>query len=74
MSKWSHWNYRSFVDENGDYGFIEVYYDENENILSYSHFMRPGGSSIKDLEFDLEKMAEALNKPTLHINDLPQNK
>jgi hypothetical protein len=72
MKNWSHWNYRVYCDENGDYGFIETYYDDKENIIAYSEYVRPYGESIKDLELDLEKMAEALNKPTLFISDMPK--
>ena len=71
MSRWSHWNYRTFCNEVNEFGFIEVYYDKEENIVAYSDFSSPFGDSIKDLEFDLEKMAEALNKPTLYKGDLP---
>lgn len=71
MSEWSHWNYRVFCNERNEFGFIEVYYDKEENIVTYSDFVSPFGDSIKDLEFNLEKMAEALNKPTIYEGDLP---
>ena len=66
------WNYRVLKKADGSYGFIEVYYNEDGIITSYSEdFMHPYGESERDLEDDLEKMASALNKPTLLEIDLP---
>lgn len=72
MNNWSYCNYRVFCNEDQEFGFIEVYYDDKENIICYSDFVRPYGESIQNLELDLEKMAEALNKPTLFIGDMPK--
>lgn len=74
MDKYSRWDYRTLCNETGECWFIEVYYDEKSNILDYSDAATPYGQNIKDLEFSLEKMAEALNKPTLFIGDLPKDK
>ncbi len=64
------WEYRVLQDEQGDYGFVEVYYSNEDKIMSYSEFINPCGKNIKDLELDLEQMAEALNKPTLYWRDI----
>lgn len=65
------WNYRTYKDKHGNFGFIEVYYREDGSISMYSDFIRPHGENLNDLEEDLERMAEALNKPILFENDLP---
>jgi len=65
------WEYRVFKNKNGEFGFIEVYSDDNGKIDSWSlDFMNPQGDTIRDLEDDLERMARALNKPTLEDKDL----
>lgn len=74
MSKYSRWDYRTLCNQDGEHWFIEVYYDEEDNILAYSGAMTPYGQNKNDLEFSLEKMAEALNKPTLMKEDLPKGK
>lgn len=68
------WDYRVYCDQDGDHGLIEVYYSSDGAILSYSEFINPIGSNIKELELDLENMARALNKPVLYYADMPDNK
>lgn len=74
MNNISTWDYRVYCDRDGDYGFIETYYDQEGNIISYSDFINPIGSNIKELELDLENMARALNKPPLFYADMPEYK
>ena len=73
MNKWSHCDYRVYCDEDNDYGLIEVFYGTDGQILCFSEFINPIGANIKELELDLEKMASALNKPTLYYADMPAN-
>ena len=73
MSEYSFWDYRVLCDEAGAYAFVEVYYTTDGSIKAYtSEPASPYGNCERDLESDLEKMAEALNKPTLYPADMPQ--
>jgi len=66
------WQYR-VLSEHGNYGFVKVDLKEDGsagNIIRYDddetyYFEAPCGLTLKDLELDLERMAEALNKPAL---------
>jgi len=66
------WEYR-VLDDDGSFGFIKVTLDENRQVKSYYlnyGFDHPVGISFKELELELERMAEALNKPILTLNDI----
>ena len=63
------WEYR-VLDDEGIYRFIVVQLDQNgEPINDYDNFHSPVGNSIKDIELELERLAEALNKPVLIEGD-----
>ncbi len=66
------WEYR-VIDDEGSFGFITVALDENGQVKSHYlnyGFDYPVGTSMKELELELERMAEALNKPILTLNDI----
>ncbi len=66
------WEYR-VMDDDGSYGFITVAIDEQGKIKSHYlnyGFDYPVGTSFKELELELERMAEALNKPVLSKEDI----
>ena len=65
------WDYRVYHSQDG-YCFIRAVYKENGtlNIEEMDYWPEHArASSVKDLELDLERMAEALNKPVLTEGD-----
>lgn len=70
--KMQKWDYRVFQNEQGQFGFIECYYDRENNPVSRSDgFMEPYGEDLAELRKDLSRMTTALNKPVLTEKDFP---
>ena len=67
----SHWNYR--IVHEGDiqgYGIKEVHYnDEGVPIMYTAKYVYPYGETFNDLEWDLQLMSTALDKPILIYPD-----
>ncbi|HLP10945.1 MAG TPA: hypothetical protein VK177_03375 [Flavobacteriales bacterium] len=70
-----HWNYRVMKKKNTEgqyeFGIYEVYYDENEKVISYTeNSMTPVCGSAEALKYELEvRMREAFEKETLEYTD-----
>ncbi len=60
------WDYR-LVKKKGleYYGVIEVYYDLDGEVRSYSDFIPVCGASLEEVKADLERFKQALEKPIL---------
>lgn len=72
----SYWNYRvgkkaeHWCSEPIDrYSIIEVYYEDNGEVKGYTGFVGPQGESLEDLKADMQKMAEAFDKPIFEMDD-----
>jgi hypothetical protein len=65
------WDYR-LVKKKGleYYGVIEVYYDLDGEVRSYSDFIPVCGASLEEVKADLERFKQALEKPILLEEDL----
>lgn len=62
------WNYRVAKDRSGFYGIVEVYYDEQGKVSSYTDFIDPNyWEDVEDLKFTLEKMLKAFENPVLEV-------
>jgi hypothetical protein len=67
------WNYRVFREHDGDYIIREVFYDEQNNILTCTAgAVEPFGQTLGDLAADIESFREALTLPILSLDDIPQ--
>jgi hypothetical protein len=65
------WNYRLLKKKGIEYyGVIEVYYDEANNIKSYTDFIPVCGDSLEEVKADLERFRQALEKPIVLEEDL----
>jgi hypothetical protein len=65
------WNYRLLKKKGIEYyGVIEVYYDKDGNIKSYSDFIPVCGDSLEEVKADLERFRQALEKPIVLEEDL----
>jgi len=63
------WEYRLAKDENDTYLLIEVYYNRDGSIGTFTKNGFPGkGSSVEYLKGEVEDMLDAFNKPTLDLN------
>jgi hypothetical protein len=61
------WNYR-VVNNKGNFGIYEVYYDENGNANAWSQDpMEPYGESLEELRADLKRMLMALERPLFDL-------
>ncbi|MDY6938808.1 MAG: hypothetical protein SWY16_14180 [Cyanobacteriota bacterium] len=67
------WNYRVFLEENGDYIIREVFYSETGSILGCTeNAVEPWGESLEELTQNIEWFQEALALPVLTLADLPE--
>ncbi len=71
------WEYRVLhrtygpKDNEGDsYTIIEVYYDDNDEIVSWSDKMYPYGDTVQELIADLDLMQKAARKGHINEEDL----
>ncbi len=66
------WNYRVFLETNGDYIIREVFYDDDGGIIGCTEdSVEPKGRSLDDLAHDIEWFREALDLPILTLADIP---
>lgn len=65
----THWNYRAVEDAPQSFCIMEVYYDENENIVGWSNAYAPGGSTVEELKSDMQKQSDAIYAEWLHIQE-----
>ena len=66
------WDYRVFCEENGDHVVREVYYGENDVILSCTkNSVEPWGESLEELIRDIEAFKAATLLPVLKLADIP---
>ncbi|MGH9843840.1 MAG: hypothetical protein ACREEM_34320 [Blastocatellia bacterium] len=66
------WNYRVFLEENGDYVIREVFYDEDGWIIGCTENpVEPFGRNLDELAKHLEWFKDALGLPTLTLADIP---
>ena len=64
------WNYRILQIHDNVYEIIEVYYDESENIDSWTvNTMKPSGETKVELAADIEMMLAAQLHPVLIESD-----
>ena len=71
MSKFSHWNHRVLVDGSGC-SIIEVFYDKDNRITSWSRPHAPWGEDVEELRADLELQATAFKYAAIKAEDLPK--
>ncbi|MCB1194091.1 MAG: hypothetical protein KDK90_26885 [Leptospiraceae bacterium] len=66
------WEYRVFLEEDGDYIIREVFYDDDGNLSGCTkNAVEPFGRSLKDLAEQIEFFKRALTLPVLKISDIP---
>lgn len=66
------WNYRVFLEEDGDYTIREVFYDAEGAILGCTeNAVEPVGGSLEELTQDIEWFKEALAMPVVTLADIP---
>ena len=66
------WDYRVVMHEDGVFYVHEVYYDENDNIVSWSADpIYPSGEYDDELTRDILNMYKATQKEILFERDLP---
>ncbi len=66
------WNYRVFLEENGDYVIREVFYDEDGCVIGCTENpVEPFGRTLGELAKHIEWFKEAMDLPTLTLADIP---
>lgn len=66
------WDYRLFLEPDGNYIFREVFYDENDNIIACSQDgFEPYGETLDELRQCLDDLKAALHRPVLTLSDIP---
>lgn len=66
------WSYRVIRFEDGQHLVHEVYYDDDDSIISASaEPIAPYGESVEEIRKDLSKMTEAASKPVIDASALP---
>ncbi len=66
------WNYRVFLEDDGDYIVREVFYDETGEIIACTQdAVEPLGESLQALREDIAMFQEALQLPVLTLADVP---
>ena len=66
------WNYRVFLEANGDHIIREVFYDEDGSIIGCTeNAVEPSGQSLDELTQDIEWFRQALDLPILTLADIP---
>ena len=67
------WNYRVFVEDNGDYIIREVFYEADGAIAGCTeNAVEPWGKSLEELAKNIEWFKEALTLPVLTLTDIPE--
>lgn len=67
------WNYRVFLEDNGDYIIREVFYGDNGEIAGCTeNAVEPWGKSLEELAKNIEWFKEALTLPVLTLADIPE--
>jgi hypothetical protein len=67
------WNYRVFLEDNGDYIIREVFYQEDGAIAGCTeNAVEPWGKSLEELAKNIEWFKEALTLPVLTLADIPE--
>jgi hypothetical protein len=67
-----HWNYRVFLEDNGDYVIREVFYAEDGSIVSCTaNSVEPLGRTLEELANDIDFFKKALTLPVLTLDDIP---
>jgi len=66
------WDYRVFLEPDGNYIFREVFYDEQDNIIACSlDAFEPYGETLEELQQCLADLKAALDRPVLTLADVP---
>ncbi len=70
------WNYRVLAKKQSDDSIFldiyEVYYDEDGNPeYCTENPITVGGDDLEDIQWQLDKMRDALSKPVLNYDDFP---
>ncbi len=66
------WNYRVFLEEDGDYVIREVFYDKDGCIIGCTEdAVEPFARSVEELAKNIEWFKEALELPVLTLADIP---
>ena len=66
------WNYRVFLEANGDHIIREAFYDEDGAIIGCTeNVVEPSGQSLGELAQDIEWFRQALDLPILTLADIP---
>jgi hypothetical protein len=67
------WNYRVFLEDNGDYIIREVFYEAGGVIAGCTeNAVEPWGKSLEELAKNIEWFKEALTLPVLTLADIPE--
>ncbi len=67
------WDYRVFLEPDGDYTIREVFYAKDGSILGCTeNEVSPTGRSLAELSEDMEAFTSALSKPVLTVADIPK--
>ena len=68
------WNYRVFLEDNGDYIIREVFYEADGAIAGCTeNAVEPWGKSLEELAKNIEWFKEALTLPVLTLADIPES-
>lgn len=67
------WNYRVFLEDNGDYIIREVFYEADGAMAGCTeNAVEPWGKSLEELAKNIEWFKEALTLPVLTLADIPE--
>lgn len=65
------WNYRVVVDERGEFGIHEVYYNDKAEITNVTvDAIAPVGETLDALRDEMERYAKALLRPVLKMSEI----